>query len=137
MFKKILILCAIPLLFISTYAKELGFSGQTSYQRSGSTVTLVSNTIHNNRDGGTSGTLKLMLWATPAPYDGENINGFVVAQTELGSLLGNTYFPNISRTVSFLTPSAGSYFMTLTLSEYRDGHYQIVDYMNYSNMEAF
>lgn len=137
MFKKICKLCAISLLFISVYAKDLGFSGQTSYQRSGGTVTLVAHTIHNNRNGGSSGTLKLMLWATPTPYDGKNINGFVVAQSELGSLLGNTYFPNISRTVSFFTPSAGQYYMTLTLSEYREGRYQIVDYMNYSNMEAF
>ena len=137
MLKKILILTLIQSLFIFAYAKDLQFSGYTSYKRYGGVMNLSADTVRNNRSQGVSGDLKIMLWATTRKYRGGQINGYVVAESRLGRLRGNNYFPRVSRDASFYAPPMGRYFMTLTLSEYRYGRYEVVDYINYKRKETF
>jgi hypothetical protein len=137
MFKKILAVFVISSLCVFAYAKELQFSGYTSYQRHGGTITLSADRIKNNRNGGKSGTLKVMLWATKYKYRGGRINGYILGQSDLGQLYGNRYFNRIARNVTFYSPPRGRYYMTLTLSEYRYGRYEVVDYVNYSRKERF
>jgi len=137
MLKKFLLLILVQSLFIFAYAKDLQFSGYTSYKRYGGVMNLSADTVRNNRMQGVSGDLKIMLWATHRPYRGGNINGYVVAQSRLGRLRANNFFPRVSRDASFYAPPRGRYFMTLTLSEYRYGRYEIVDYINYKRKESF
>lgn len=137
MFKKFFLLMLIQSLFLFAYAKDLQFSGYTSYKRYGGTMNLSADTVRNNRMQGVSGDLKIMLWATRDKYRGGYINGFVVAQSRIGRLRGNNFFSRVSRDASFYAPPRGRYFMTLTLSEYRYGRYEIVDYINYNRRESF
>jgi len=137
MLKKVLFISLAFMLTSFSYAKDLQFSGYTSYKRSGGSIRLQADTVRNNRNGGISGTLKLMLWACNRKYRGGRINGYVIGESVLGQLNGNNYFPNVSNWVSFIAPPLGSYYMTLTLSEYSHGRYEIVDYVNYRRRERF
>lgn len=139
MFKKFLIVAMLQSVFLFTYAsaKQIQYEGYTSYNRYGSQITLSADRVKSYRGRGKTGTLKMMLWASKHKYRGGNIRGYVVGESKLGRLIGNNYYSNLRRTVSFKTPPRGRYYMTLTLSEYRNGRYQIVDYVSYQRKERF
>ncbi len=137
MLKKILLLIVVQALFVFAYAKDLQFSGYTSYKRSGGVMNLSADTVRNNRRQGVSGDLKIMLWASTQKYRGGRIHGYVVAQSRIGRLNANNFFSRVSRNASFYVPPRGRYSMILTLSEYRYGRYEIVDYINYNRRESF
>jgi len=135
MLKKLLIVVS---LFVFTYASNVKFEGMTSYNRYGNQITLSADRVKSYKGRGKTGTLKMMLWASKRKYRGGNINGYVVGQSKLGQLIGNNYYSNLRRTVSFRTPPRGRYYyMTLTLSEYQNGRYRIVDYVSYKRKERF
>ncbi|WP_143085112.1 hypothetical protein [Pseudoalteromonas denitrificans] len=119
----------------SLSANDIEMSGNYSYNINGNYATLNVNKITNNRTGGTSGTLTIELWATASAYNGGNINGYRLASHSVGQLSGGGTFSNItSGTVSFSEPPAGSYFMTLLVSEYGSG---IVDHGTFSDKRTF
>jgi len=134
--KKFLLIAMVFALGSFGYAKNLQFSGYASYKRYGGQMRLKADTVRNNSYR-RSGTLKMTLWATRYKYRGGTINGYVVAKTRLGTLRGNRYFRNISRKASFRAPPRGRYYMTMTLSQYKNGRYKIVDYINFSRRERF
>jgi len=136
MLKKALALLLVQALFIFAYASDIRFSGKTSYDRYGGTIRLTADRI-DNYSGYTSGSLKIMLWATTRKYKGGKINGYVVGESPLDRLYANRYFYGISKNVRFYTPPRGSYFMTMTVSEYKNGRYEIVSYVNYPRKERF
>jgi len=134
MLKKLLIIAS---LFVFTYASNVKFEGYTSYNRYGSQITLSADRVKSYKGGGKTGTLKMMLWASNRKYRGGNIRGYVVGESKLGQLIGNNYYSNLSRTVRFNPPPRGRYYMTLTLSEYQNGRYKIVDFVSYKRKERF
>jgi hypothetical protein len=54
-----------------------------SYSVSGDTVVLQADEILNNETGGTSGTIRLELWAFSSPYSGSS-SGYKLASYYLG-----------------------------------------------------
>lgn len=106
------------------------------YEVDDSFVTLNASAVRNNRDGGTSGTLRLKLWATDSPYSGGSISGYVMGEARLGELRGGYEYSNISEEVIFSEPPAGTYWVTMTLSEY-DGEDLTVDYITFDDTETF
>ena len=120
-------------------APTLQLAGVESYAGLGSSsVTLHADQIMNGRST-TSGSLRLELWALSAPYAGSGATGYKVAQTSMLDVLaaGASYY-NVSQTVSSLaTPPAGTWYMSMFLTEYaaassNDG-FVIQDSINFSS----
>lgn len=92
--------------------------------------------IAHTRSGST-GTLKLAVWATKAPYKGGSISGF-----ELGSVIkqplkpGYTY-SDVRNTAKYKKPPAGTYYVHILLSEFQDGTYKTVGHLTSGKTSSF
>ena len=93
--------------------------------------------MSNGRSGGRSGTLKLKLWATDSPYSGGAISGYLIAQANLGQLAGGQSLVDIVRTRGLADPPGGTYFMTMTLSEFDGSQDRTVDYVTFTRTASF
>ena len=70
-------------------APEIDLECSCSYHIQGGTITFGAAAVTNDRTGGTSGTLKLKVWATSTPYRGGAIRGHLLATSRAApSLLG-------------------------------------------------
>lgn len=101
--------------------------GKYSYliSPSSDTVQLDVAEIENTSSSGTTGTLRLELWLTLAPWNTSGSNtGWEIATDQItgssnGTLGPEQYFSNISKTVPYINhPSAGTYYVTLAVAEY-------------------
>ena len=107
----------------------LHIEGQYSYELNfaADSAQLHVDQIQNSSSTNTTGTLRLELWATAAPYSGGSISGYRIAMYQItgssnGSLGPNQYFSNINATVPILeVPPDGTYYPTLILTEYNPG----------------
>jgi hypothetical protein len=116
------------------FVGDVEILGLTSWQVGGSSVSLYVEQIRNICDLGTSGSLRLDLWATTAPYTGSGpITGFRFASTALNPLTAGYVYDNINRTVTYFEPPDGTYYVTLTLAEFHNGEYLTIDYLNYGS----
>lgn len=120
-------------------AQRIDMSGAVGFDRYGSSVTLSANRIDNyGAEGSSSGTLVLQLWATSMPYYGQSIlNGYKLAEANLGFLWGGYYFSNINRAVTFYEPAIGYYNMVLVVAEWDGSKYLTVDWCNFTEVESF
>jgi hypothetical protein len=126
------------------HAQEIDMSGAINFTRNGDSVTLSAESIRNYRaPGSTSGNLILQLWATKVPYYGQArlsespLNGFKMGEASLGILSGNSSLSNINQSVVFTGPSAGYYNVVLVLGELNGSDYRILDWFNFTQIEAF
>lgn len=106
------------------------------YETSGDFITLRATSVENNRSGGRSGTLKLKLWATDNRYTGGTISGYIMGTARLGELDGGFAFNNLAEEVAFTEPPDGTYYVTMTLTEYDNGD-KVVDYLTFNDTETF
>ena len=125
-------------------AQEIDMSGTIDFKPSGNSVTLSAETIRNYRSQeSTSGDLVLQLWATKVPYYGQAPlsespwNGIKLAQAPLGALAGNASRSNVQESVAFTEPPAGYYNVVLVLAEWNQSDYLILDWFNFTEIEAF
>lgn len=114
-------------------------SGAVGFDRYGSSVTLSASRIQNYASQGSlSGTLVLQLWATSSPYYGQSIlNGYKLAEANLGTLSGGYYLSNINRSVAFYEPPRGYYNTVLVLGEWNGYQYLTVDWCNLIGIKNF
>ncbi len=122
----------------SLRASNVVFLGSVSYQVSGTSVTLTVNEVDNQSASGTSGTLRLELWALPSAYSGSSQTGYQLATYSLGTLQANYHFSSFSRTVAYTPPANGTWHVALEVTEYTgassvDGGYLVDDFVNFSN----
>ena len=101
-----------------------------SYDPQGGFITLSASKVTFNGTGRT-GTLKLKLWATTTRYAGGTISGYLLAEGRLGELRTNQYFDSPSLTVPYTAPPAGTYYITITVTEYDDGEDFTVDFATF------
>jgi len=120
-------------------ASNVTFGGTVGYSYSGSTAILTADRVQNNdASGNTSGTLKMELWALPAPYSGTAITGYKMAQYTLGTLGGQFQYSNVnSGAVAFVSPPSGTYYVAMILTEFTtqsgvNGGFTPRDYVNFS-----
>ena len=101
-------------------------------------VTLDAVLIKNDSHENASGTLKLQLWASAAPYIIGTISGHLLASTDKIDGLGpGQYYENFHRTVAYSPPTAsGTYYLTFLLLEYKGGAYVIVNHVNIAAPKA-
>ena len=118
-------------------ASNVTFGGTVAYSYSGSIAILTADRVQNNETGGISGTLKMELWALPAPYAGVAITGYKMAQYTVGQLNGGFQFSNVnSGNVAFVAPPSGTYYVAMILTEFTtpggvNGGYTPRDYVNF------
>jgi hypothetical protein len=114
------------------YPGDLQMDGVTSWQVVGSSVNLSVERVTNICDFGTSGGLRLDLWATESPYVGGTIPGYRFGSLPLNPLGGGDSYNNLNQSVSFVRPPDGAYYVTLTLGEYNGSSYLTQSYVNYA-----
>ncbi len=121
-----------------TLANNLSLEGTVAYNISGGTVRLQAQTVANRRSGGTSGSLRVELWAFASPYTGGAATGYKIAQTSvLAPLTAGFQYSNIDQTVTQLaTPPNGTWYMHLFVTEFtgsslNDG-FLFVDWVRFS-----
>lgn len=124
-----------------TQTNNISLEGAYSYQTLSSSTQVQINVtrIQNRRSSGTSGTLRLELWALASPYNGGSFSGIRMATSQLGQLQAGFYYENIQRTVAFQRPTqAGTYYVVLMVTEFsssqplNDG-FSTADWGNFSN----
>ena len=128
--KLTLILLFVPIL--STFAQNL--SGTWGYKFDGHYITLYGDKIQNQNNGGSTGTLKVAIYATDYAYNGGRLSGYVLYEYKLDPLDAGYSFNNISKTGWCTFPptnnySRGSYSLSIILLEYSNRDYEIVDYI--------
>jgi hypothetical protein len=114
----------------SALATDIRLTGTVSYQTSGANLNMTAGAVENHTIGGTSGTLKLVLWFTTYRYSGGTIYGYQVGEYTLGQLQGGYQFTNINVNVPYTSPPAGTYYVTMVVAEFQ-GQYVIDDYRNF------
>ena len=107
--------------------------GLTTWQVIGSSVNLYVEQVRNVCNLGRSESLRLDLWASTTPYTGGTITGYRFGSTALNPLTSGSVYNNINQTLTYSKPPDGNYYVTLTLSEYYNGSYLIIDHLNYTN----
>ena len=111
-------------------ATDLALSAPWSYQYSGNDLEITVDRITNLWSSGTSGSLRLELWAFGSPYQGGRQNGQRMGTYQLNPLEANYYYYDISSgTITASFPPNGTWYIALLLTEYRDGTYFVVDYI--------
>jgi hypothetical protein len=113
-------------------------TGPVTYQvlSGGATVQLTIVQIANTTNG-TTGTLRLELWAFPSPYSGAADIGYVMATYQLGQLTPDTEYNNVSEIVPYSSPPNGTWYVALIITEYTgaaiDNGYTPNKYVDFPN----
>lgn len=124
-----------------SFAADLDISGNVGFQTSsdGSTVVITAGRVENRNSGGTSGGVRLELWAFATPYTGGALTtGYRMAVYSLGQLAGGSARTNVnSGSVPFFSPPQGTWRVSLVATEFagsastNDGYVQR-DYENFA-----
>src|SRR5271170_6267279 len=80
------LLCLLLFSGVGANASDVVFIGEEDWAINGSTIGLTSAEVDNETDGGESGTLELIVWATTYPYEGGSIYGYALGTYVLGQL---------------------------------------------------
>jgi len=100
-------------------ATKLGLSGGWSYQYSGSTAEMTVGGISNLASSGTSGSLRLELWAFGSPFKGARQLGYRLATYRVDPLSAGTAYANVSSgSVAFDQPPQGRWHISLSVAEW-------------------
>ena len=103
------------LLFFSIGLSAQSLSGSWGYRINGDQTTIYGDKIINNNNGGSSGSLKLALYATLNPYNGGSISGYILHEYQLEPLKGGYQYNDLSNTGWTSTPPNGRYAIPIVL----------------------
>jgi subtilisin-like proprotein convertase family protein/subtilisin family serine protease len=97
-------------------------AGQYSYQiNSDGTIRIIAPEVNNLSGAATSGPVRLELWVTSDPWNPGVSRGYKIGVVTLNggeALTAGQKILNLDQTVSYTKPPAGSYFVTLAVTEY-------------------
>lgn len=130
----LLIMAAWMLVASSAFA-DAKMTGSTRFQfaAQNASVTFGCDRVQNTSKENATGTLMMRLWALDRPYTSGTISGKILASYKLEGLDAGCSYPNVSRTVATTLPSRrADYVLCLTLLEYKNGGYVIVDHRNFA-----
>lgn len=114
------------------YVDGLGLQGNCGYRIEEDRVLVNVESITSDRDiENLSGSLSLELWANRQPFNGGELDGVVLAGTDLGELQGQHLFPSCEYDLIFTQPPIGSWHLSLVLREWTENGYQVRDFMNF------
>ncbi len=121
----------------SAAASNVQFVGSVGYSSDYSTFAiLVIDNIRNNDATGSSGALRVELWASAGPFSGSFVGGYRLATHGVGPLAGGSSTGKISATTGFSPPPGGTWYVAMVLTEYtgaatNDG-YALRQYLNFA-----
>tara|TARA_X000000368_G_C23033388_1_gene713565 strand:- start:89 stop:493 length:405 start_codon:yes stop_codon:yes gene_type:complete len=130
-------LILLLILFFSLGLNAQNFSGSWGYKIDGKYITLYGDKIKNQNNRGTTGTLKVAIWATNHRYNGGRINGYNLYEYKLDPLESGLYYYDVSKTGWCTYPPSGSYYLTILLLEYDYYDYKIVDHISMDGYTRF
>jgi hypothetical protein len=118
--------------------KTMTLNGPYRWQThpSDGTITIEAAKVSHTRKGKT-GTLKISVWATDAPYRGGSLNGYQLGYFTKEGLDPGYSYTNLKRDTAFKAPPSGTYSITFALSEYQEGGYAIMDYYTLKDWATF
>ena len=106
----------------------LSLVGAVSASFAGGSLRITADSITNTRSSGTSGMLRVALWATSTvPVFGNTITSYTLGSFTLNPLASGFQYTNVDQTVTLTDPPAGCYYLTLALQELQSGSYTYVD----------
>jgi hypothetical protein len=106
------------------------FSGET-----GNLDIHVAKITHTR--SGSTGSLKLAVWATKSPYRGGGIEGFQLGAVTKAALKPGYSYSAVKNVAKFKMPPSGGYYISLVLSEFNGQEYRIVDHLSSSTTYTF
>lgn len=115
---------------------SIDLSGTSSWSRVGTSIDIKVAKVAN-RASGTSGSLRLRIWATKSRYAGGSLSGYVLGTRSLSPLQAGNYYSNISGNVAYTRPPVGTYYTLLAVEEYTSSGWRIRDYINFSGTTTF
>ncbi|PKP03836.1 MAG: hypothetical protein CVU11_06910 [Bacteroidetes bacterium HGW-Bacteroidetes-6] len=131
LFVSILLLLSLQ---FAAHAQQIDMFGNIEYHLDlkANKATIQVEKIKNHNADGSCGTLKLVLFFTTEKYVSGELNGYIVSEYQLSDVLkGGEYFYKIKRTVDFVSPPAGQYFVTLVLTEWNGTESTLADFINF------
>ena len=109
----------LAVLFLpSLHAASIQISGTLTWKitQPDCTFKLDGSIANYSQSGTTSGTLKMVLWATPAQFPSK---GYAIAEHTMGQLAGGYQFKNFTKKVSVDMPKiTGNYYFAISILEY-------------------
>jgi hypothetical protein len=129
------LIIAISLLLATSLHAAPRITGAWSWEfvNQGASISINTSLIDNTSKENATGTMQVQLWATVTPYAGGNISGKVIGSYKLDGIKPGQYYQNLRKVVDYTGPATkGTYFITLALTEFRNGSYFIVDWHNMS-----
>ena len=119
-------------------AANVRFVGSVGYSAIANIVLLVADEVHNFDASGTSGSLRLELWATPMPFAGEGsfVGGYRLAAYSFGPLAAGASLKKVeSGVLPYTLPPSGRWYVALVLTEYTgggvNGGYSVDNYLRF------
>ena len=115
--KTLLLLLVSTLAFARLDAAIFKLDGSLTYEITEPRCTFeLDGTLQNISPSSTgSGTIKLVLWATPAPFPAA---GYIIAEHTLGRIGGGSQFSDFkARTTSKIPAITGNYHLTIVVTE--------------------
>ncbi len=112
-----------------TSGNGLSLVGTVAASWGGSTARMTVDHIVNSRAGGTSGTLRLVLWANPSyPVYGQTITYYDLASYLLSPLGHGLEYNSVDTgTLAYNPPPAGCFYVTVALEEFNGSTYNLED----------
>ena len=100
-------------------AADVTLVGTVGYSSDYSTFAiLTADGIRNGSSSGTSGALRLELWASPQPFTGSFASSYRMAYYAVGAVVAGATTGKITGIVPFVVPPGGTWNVAMVLTEY-------------------
>lgn len=109
-----------------TFTLSGPWTWKSSYE--GGTVNMKVAKISHTRQGSTGG-LRLALWATSKPYAGGAINGYMLGSVDKKPLKPGFTYNDVDNTAKLKRPPAGNYYVNLVLLEFNGTDYVVMSHL--------
>lgn len=116
---------------VAQAAPKMSGSYRYAFDATGRNVTISIEKIANTSAQNATANLMVKLWAMDTPYNGGSLTGHTIGSFPLEGIHPGRQYANLNKTVPYVAPPAlRDYFICITVSEYSDGAYRIVDWGN-------
>jgi hypothetical protein len=114
----------------SSGSQEVEMYSPWVWQVSGSTLTIGVDEVYNASLTAASNNVRLELWAFPSRFTGANQSGFLLGVVNLGSIAPDESLFEVIRSTTYQGPPAGTYYVTLLLTEQQGNEYFFYDFLD-------
>jgi hypothetical protein len=120
-------------LFPRNASTGLSLGPPLTFSIAGGALRITAGSISNTRSSGTSGTLRVSLWATSTvPVFGSTVTAYTLGSFTLNPLAAGTQYTNVDQTVTLTNPPPGCYYLTLALEELQASGFTYVDLQTFT-----